>query len=231
MSSGCLLLMSVAISAQTAVPKGFENLQGTWVVTAVPGNPVPAGMHAAFVVTGDKYHGIENGKINERGTITLATTATPMTIDLAITEGTSSGKTQVGIVEVNQDTVRLALAEPGATTRPTGFDGNVLVLTRAKPLTTDLQGTWEGSVTLGAKTLRLVVKLSNGADGLGGGVLISPDQSTQEVPITIVLQMGSRVRAIIPTIRATIEGELKDGQITGTLQQGTASTPLVLKRT
>ena len=226
-----VVAIGVVLSAQTAVPKGLENFQGTWVVTSVPGAPFPAGMHVAFVVTGDKYQGIENGQVTERGTITLGTTAKPVTIDLAITEGRSSGKTQVGILDVNQDTVRLALADPGATARPTAFEGTtVLTLTRAKPLDKELLGTWEGSVTLGANTLRLVLKLSNGADGLGGGVLISPDQSTQEVPIAIVLQTGSRVRAIIPAIRATIDGELKDGQINGTLQQGTSSTPIALKR-
>ena len=150
-----------------------------------------------------------------------------MTIDLTVTEGRSAGKTQVGIVEIDQDTVRLALAPPGATTRPAGFEApNLLVLTRAKPLAKELQGTWEGPVTLGGNTLRIVLKLSNNADGLAGGVLVSPDQSAQEVPIAAVLQKGSRVLAIIPAIRATLDGELKDGQITGTLQQGTASTPI-----
>ena len=226
-----LLAGFVAVSAQTPVPKGFENVQGTWVVTGAPGGPVPAGMHAAFVVTGDKYQGFENGKSDERGTITLGTAAKPVTIDLAISEGSSAGKTKLGLLEVDQDTVRLALAEPGATVRPTAFDGtNTLTLTRARPLAKDLEGTWEGSVTLGANTLRLVLKLANGADGLGGGVLISPDQSAKEIPIAAALQMGSRVRAIIPTIRATIDGEVKDGQITGTLQQGPSTTPIVLKR-
>ena len=226
-----LVMVSVSLSAQTAVPKGFENLQGTWVVTSMPGTGMPAGAHASFVVTGDKYQGFENGKSNERGTITLGTAAKPMTIDLAITEGNDANKTQLGLIEVTGDTARLALAASGSTVRPASFDGaNVLTLAKVKPLTKELVGTWEGTLTLGSQPLRIVLKLTNGTDGLASGVLVSPDQSAQEVPIAAILQTGSRVRVIIPAIRATFEGELKDQQLTGNLVQGTNSMPIVLKR-
>jgi uncharacterized protein (TIGR03067 family) len=204
-----LVVVSLAVAAQPSVPKGFENIQGTWIVTSVPGTPLPSGAHAAFVVTGDKYQGFENGKPNERGTITLGLAAKPITIDLAVTEGTTAGKTQLGLLEVTGDTARLALAEPGSPSRPTTFDGSgALTLTRVTPLAKELVGSWEGTVTLGAQPLRIVLKLANGTDGLATGVLVSPDQSAQEVPIAAIVRIGSRVRALIPAIRATFEGEL-----------------------
>ena len=226
-----LVVVSAVVSAQTTVPKGFEPFQGTWFVTSVPGQMMPPGTMAAFVVTGDRYEGFDNGKRNESGTIKLGASATPMTIDLAITEGTDAGQTQVGLVELKGDTVRLALAEPGVTIRPGAFDGpNVLTLTKLKPLAPALAGTWEGPVTLGGTPLRIVLKLTNGADGLATGGLVSPDQSPQEIPLGAVLQLGSRVRVIVPAIRATLDAELKDQQLTGQLMQGANTMPIVMKR-
>ncbi len=54
-----------------------------------------------------------------------------MPIDLTIVEGDDAGKTQVGIVEVDGDKLRICFAIPGATERPADFivkEGFLMVL-------------------------------------------------------------------------------------------------------
>lgn len=126
-----VLLVSVGVAAQTAVPKEFEALQGPWALTSAAGTAVPAGM-AGMIFTGDKYQGLSSGIVDERGTIRLNTATKPMSIDLVITEGDDKGKVQLGLVDITGDTMTLILAEPGDKTRPTLTSGNKLILQRVK---------------------------------------------------------------------------------------------------
>ena len=115
------LMLAGAQATQTPVPKGLESLQGTWSVMSVNGEAAPAGMDFTLTVTGDKYVSIQNGAVDERGTLKVDPTKKPMTIDFIITEGQDQGKTQLGLVEVTGDTVRFHLGGPGEGTRPADF--------------------------------------------------------------------------------------------------------------
>jgi hypothetical protein len=75
-----------------------------------------------------------------------------------------------------------------------------------------------------------VITLKNGADGVATGTLISVDQGNSEAPIAAVVHTGGKVKLVIPAVRGGYEGELKDGQITGTWTQTGSALPLVLKR-
>src|SRR5688572_13325830 len=101
-----------------------EQVQGSWVLTTAGGQPVPAGVHKAIVVTGDKYKGLTNGAVDEAGSFKLDAGVTPAAVDLVISEGTSAGKTQLGTVAVTGDTMTLTLAEPGATRPAAGSTAN-----------------------------------------------------------------------------------------------------------
>jgi len=127
------VLLSVSLSAQVAVKKELEPLQGGWSLVTAGGQQVPPGL-AGIQFTGDKYEGLTSGKVDERGTIKLdATTKPMMSIDLIIAEGNSAGKTQLGLVSIDGDTMTLILADPGATTRPSPETmENKLILKRIK---------------------------------------------------------------------------------------------------
>lgn len=224
------LLASVGVSAQGDIKKELERFQGKWTATSATNEQIPAGFHAALVFAGDTYQGVRNGKTDERGTVKLDPSTKPMSIALIITEGSSAGKTQLGLVEITGDTMTLTLAEPGDTARPSPTSKDSLTLTKMKPLAKDFEGAWEGALDVGGKSLRLIVKLSNGSDGLATGTLTSVDQGSAEAPIVAVVQFGSRLRLIVPAVRGTFDGELKDKQLTGTWAQGRGSLPLVLVR-
>jgi uncharacterized protein (TIGR03067 family) len=208
----------------------LERLQGTWVVTEATGMQIPAGAHKAIVIKGDRYEGVTNGKTDERGTIKLNAATTPWSIDLIVSEGTGPLGTQLGLVELAGDSMIMALSETGQSVRPTGLSGDRITVTKIKPIDKTFDGTWEGAVGDAGQTLRLRVKLTNGPDGLATGTMVSVDQGGREAPIDAVLQMGSKLRLIIAPIRATYDGELKDGQLVGMWRQGRGGTALTLKR-
>lgn len=214
----------------TLNPQPPAVLHGTWVITAAEGKPVPAGLHAAMVITAKGYQGVTNGTIDERGALVVDETKTPMAIDLVISEGKSADKTQIGVVEVTGDTMRLALAEPGITTPPSGFAAGALTLTRLKPLAKELAGTWDASITLGPTTQRVALTLANGSDGFGTGTIAAAESSGAGTPIGAVVQMGPTVRVIIPAARATFEGTLEGNQLRGTWTQGRQSAHAVFTR-
>ena len=226
-----LWLLSPGAPGKGELQDPVERLQGTWVVTSVEREGLPSGVHVGLVFNGDKYHGLRNGTIDERGTIKLDTTATPMTIDLVISEGKYAGKTQLGLVNIAGDSMTLVLAEPGAAARPTALSQSPLGLTKLRPIPKSLEGTWEGTIDATGKALRVVVTLSAGPDGLGTGTLASVDQGTgASAPIVAVAQIGSRIKLIVPSLRGTYDGELKEGRLTGIWSQGRLSSPLVFSR-
>lgn len=222
-----VLFALIVAPAFAQLPAGAE---GTWIVTNAAGKTPPVGMAVAMIISRDGYQGATNGKVDERGTLKVDASAKPMTFDLAITEGSSAGKTQLGLAELSGDTMRVALAEPGVPTRPTAFGSEqTLTLTKIKPLAPALAGRWEADIAIGSVTQRVAVTLANGPDGLATGT-IGPANQSETVPITAVVQMGTTVRLIIAQARATFEGTLEGGELRGTWSQGPQSVPAVFKK-
>lgn len=101
-------------------------LEGTWEVVKLQikgrdltealkdGAPTMTFKGDAYVFTG--------GPEAEKGTFKLDAKARPAAIDLKILESaTGKGKTQLGIYELDGDTLRLCMADEGAKERPTKF--------------------------------------------------------------------------------------------------------------
>lgn len=92
------------------------------------------------------------------------------------------------------------------------------------------EGTWEGTLGVGGRTLRLVLKLSTGSDGLGQGMLTSVDQGNAEIKVQTVTLAAGRLTLLLPMIAGSWEGELKGEQLEGTWKQGPGELPLTFKR-
>lgn len=107
-------------------------------------------------------------------------------------------------------------------------DGKVNPPLKSTAIAKGLEGTWQGSLEAGGETLRLVVKLSNGADGATGS-MISLDQGNAEFPISAIAQEKSHLKLDIPAIGAKYEGDWSANTITGKWSQG-ASIPFTLHR-
>ena len=96
-------------------------------------------------------------------------------------------------------------------------------------ITKELEGTWNGSLDVGGKTLRLTLKLANGPDA-ATGTMVSVDQGGVEIPITTITQAGSNLTLELPMIAGSFSGDLKDGKLVGTWKQGPGSLPLEFTR-
>jgi hypothetical protein len=101
---------------------------------------------------------------------------------------------------------------------------------KSTPVTKDLEGSWEGALSVDGATLRLVLKLANQAAVGATGTLVSLDQGNAEIPLGAVVQTGTKLKVHVPAVLGMYEGELKDGQLTGTWTQGPRSMPLTLTR-
>jgi uncharacterized protein (TIGR03067 family) len=111
-------------TARTEAPKSkiMTLVQGTWTFTSSNGGEMPAGVDVAVTITDNKYVQTAQGQVVERGTFKLDETKKPMWLDLTVTEGDSAGKSQVGLFEVTETTMKGKLSLPGETTRPTDLN-------------------------------------------------------------------------------------------------------------
>ena len=100
---------------------------------------------------------------------------------------------------------------------------------RNAPVSKELEGTWEGSLTVKEQKLRLRFVLSNTPGG-ATGTAISLDQGNAEFPIEKITQIESKVVLEIPAIRGSYTATLKDKELAGEWTQGSATFPLTLTK-
>jgi uncharacterized protein (TIGR03067 family) len=128
--------------ADDAAKKEVAKLEGEWSMVSgeIGGQAMPDAMvkTGKRVCKGDETTTTFGGRLFMKATFTVDPSKKPMTIDYKMTEGTTKGKTQLGIYEWDGDTVRFCFSAPGKE-RPTDFktkegDDRVLsVWKKAKP--------------------------------------------------------------------------------------------------
>ncbi|HZV84519.1 MAG TPA: alpha/beta hydrolase [Brevundimonas sp.] len=93
----------------------------------------------------------------------------------------------------------------------------------------DLGGVWEGQISVGGQSIRLVFRI----DAAGNAVMDSPDQGARNIPIDRPTVEGGVVRFVVPALQGRFEGTRSDDgrTLTGALSQGGITLPLVLTRT
>ena len=107
-----------------AVKKDAAQLQGEWsmVSGSADGNPVPDSMlgNSKRVCKGDETTVTIGGQLLMKAKFALDPSKKPKTIDYEMIEGFTKGKKQLGIYELNGDTVKFCFGSPGAE-RPPDF--------------------------------------------------------------------------------------------------------------
>lgn len=121
-----ICIFAGASTLHSAEPNGdLAKLEGTW--TMVSGTADGYAMPEEMVKTGRRVcKGNEttvtiNGSVFVKATFDLDPTKNPKTIDYTMTGGFTEGKRQLGIYELNGDTVKFCFGSPGAE-RPTTFE-------------------------------------------------------------------------------------------------------------
>jgi uncharacterized protein (TIGR03067 family) len=144
----CLIVVMSSLSVAADAPKDdakkdLDHLQGNWVATsaesagqAMPDETVKS---MKFTIKGNKYTYTMGDSYKEEGTLKLDPTKKPKTATITITEGNDKGETQLGIYQLDRDTLKFCFARPGKDKeRPKEFSTNadneqlVLVFKREK---------------------------------------------------------------------------------------------------
>jgi uncharacterized protein (TIGR03067 family) len=121
-------LASAGMAADSeAVKKDLAALQGEWVAVSASadGQPMPESMLKQMkrVCKGDELTVSMGEQTFFKAKVTIDPSAKPKTIDYDMTEGFSKGKKQLGIYELEGDTLKSCFGAPGAE-RPADFTSN-----------------------------------------------------------------------------------------------------------
>ncbi len=95
----------------------------------------------------------------------------------------------------------------------------------------DIDGTWSGTLDTGAIKLRMVFHIVNTGDGLTA-TADSPDQNVTGIPVTSITRDGSTFKLEMKQINGAFEGKISADLLTieGTWTQGGRGLPLTLRR-
>jgi hypothetical protein len=226
------LLVALIVSSSVLLAQPAVNPSGHWEGTLqVPGQELKIEIDLAK--SGEKWEGaISIPAQGLKGFPLTAITLQGDSVSFAMSgipgnpqfKGTVSkdGKSLSGDFSQGGGTLPFAVVRTG--------DAKIEPLPKSTPITKDLEGAWEGPLDVNGTTLRLALKLSNRPEGGATGTMISVDQGGAEVPVAAVIQAGSHLKVVVQAISGIYEGDLKDGQLTGTWTQGAATFPLVFKR-
>lgn len=93
-------------------------------------------------------------------------------------------------------------------------------------------GAWHGVLDVGAVKLRLVFRVTAGADGALTGTMDSPDQGVTGIPASSVAVEGGTLKFALAPLGALYEATLSQDRtsLEGTFSQSGARFPLVLTR-
>jgi hypothetical protein len=135
----------------------------------------------------------------------------------------ADGKSISGNVFMAEHTIPFSVTRTG--------DARVVAVPKSGPIGKELEGTWNGTIETGGKSMRLILKMANRPDGTAAGTVVSPDGSGIEIPIGIV-QKAADLTIEAPSIGATYSGVLNTGgnELEGKWSQGSMVLPLTFRR-
>ncbi len=118
-----ILVLSMMQTAKSNGPEDSEAIQGTWIASAaqLDGNPFPEELRKSIKLTlKDGKYTVTIGKSLDQGTVKLAPTSKPKTMDITGAEGPNKGKTFLAIYELDDDILTVCYDLSGKS-RPTEF--------------------------------------------------------------------------------------------------------------
>jgi len=110
-------------------------------------------------------------------------------------------------------------------------DAQIAATPKNAPIGKDLEGTWNGTLSLQDTNLRLVLRMANHTDGTASATIVSVDQGGIEFPLALTRKAAS-LTLNSPAIggdffSGTLNGA---GELAGTFSQGPLTAPLTFVR-
>ncbi len=135
----------------------------------------------------------------------------------------ADGKSISGDASQGAESVPFSLTRTG--------DARISPAPKSPPIGKELEGTWSGTLDVGEKQMRLVLKMANQPDGTAAGTIVSQDGSGMEIPIAMT-QKATSVTIDVPAIGGSYVGALnaEGTELVGKWAQGSAVLPLTFRR-
>lgn len=110
-------------------------------------------------------------------------------------------------------------------------DPQIAAAPKNAPIGKELEGIWNGTLSLQGTNLRLVLRMANRADGTGSATIVSVDQGGIELPLALT-RNAANVTLNTPAIGGDFfSGALNAaGELAGTFSQGPVTAPLTFVR-
>ena len=100
---------------------------------------------------------------------------------------------------------------------------------RSTPVAKELEGEWKGDYEMLGYTRHVSIKFANHPDGaIADFVIVGRKHNV--LPVDLVTQEGDLVTVDSHEMGFSFEGRLRNGKLTGAIQQGAIETPLELAR-
>jgi hypothetical protein len=222
-----LLAAPIAARAQSVDPSG--HWEGA---ITIPGGEIPFQVDVAKNAAGKltaTYSRPENGlKGLPLANVTLDGPA--IAFELTVDGGVKfQGVVYADRKTISGDVTASIGSAPFSMTR-TG-DAQVIAVPRNAAISPALEGTWNATLSLAGKNLRLVLRMLNAPDGTAAATIVSVDQGGIEFPLGLT-QKAATLTLNTPAIGGDFfAGALNDaGELTGTFSQGPLTAPLTFVR-
>jgi hypothetical protein len=110
-------------------------------------------------------------------------------------------------------------------------DAKIETAPKSAPISTALEGTWNGTLEVNGVQRQLVLTLANQLDGTSTGSFLNVEEGL-EIPIAAITQAASSVTLEIKAVAGGYTGVLngEGTELTGTLTQGSATLPLTFRK-
>jgi hypothetical protein len=227
-----LLVVSLCI-APTAVRAQGVDPSGHWEgAITIPGGELPFQIDLAKNTQGKLVGTYSRPEENMKGLpmANVALDGRAISFDLTV-DGVVKFQ---GIVYADGNTisgdVTASIGSAPFNLRRTG-DAQLTLAPRNAPLDKGFDGMWNGTLALPGKTLRLVLRLRNEADGTSSGSITSVDQGGIEFPLGLT-QKANNLTLNTPAIGGDFyTGVLNAaGELAGTFTQGQVTAPITFVR-
>jgi uncharacterized protein (TIGR03067 family) len=181
----------------------------------------------SFTFKEGKYSSMIMGKQDEAGSYTIDAKKKPAHIDLMVEEGKDKGKTQLGLIAVEGDVLKMALAKPGEKDRPKDFEGGADIIvasfqayqiaaeTHRRPAPSPCSGESPARMTLGvARDLAWSNRQARGDPHANQRSDFSVCRcGTRDLGVYPAIPRRLRVGALSPFERSEFPGEVMDDAV------------------
>ncbi len=232
-----LLLPAPSVLAQTAVDPSGHWEGAIQVNNPNDGSVVQLSMDVDLAKTGNgDFEGaisIPQQNLKDRPLSNVAVAGQSVRFQIMLSDAgdnTFKGALSADGKSISGDLTHSGASLPFSLTRTGG--SRIEPPARSTPIGKELEGTWNGTLNVDAKQLRIVLTMTNQPDGTAIGRMVSLEQAALEIPITTITQKASSLTLDVKAVNGSYSGTLNPAgtELVGTWTQDPLVLPMTFRR-